>query len=95
MKIDINLIPFGKEVAISKESIMEICNMKNDDDFRKNLTKLRKEFIILSSSEKKGYWRPNNENEYINFIAEYNTRLEEIQDIIKIAKKEMREKKWK
>ena len=89
--MDINLISFGKENAISKESIMRTSKIYRDEDFRKRLAELRKRYIILSSSEHKGYWRPDTKQEYINFITEYTKRLRETKEVIELAQKEMKE----
>jgi predicted HAD superfamily hydrolase len=88
--IDINLISFGKENSISKESIMRISKICKEEDFRKALAVLRKKYIILSSSEHKGYWRPNTKQEYISFILEYTKRLKETEEVITLAQKEMK-----
>lgn len=66
---------------------MRICNI-NSEYFRKRLSELRKKYIILSSSDKIGYWRPNTKLEYDMFIDDLVEKRSMINQTLKVAKNE-------
>ncbi len=56
-------------------------------EFKKELAKLKEEYIILFESD--GYYRPNTEKEYLDFICKQIDTIKALNKTIEIAKKEM------
>lgn len=85
----ITLIPFGKENKVSKESIIKILNI-TETQFNENLRELRNHYIILSDSTEHGvvgFYRPLS-HELREFKNKQESRLQEIQQIVKLCEKE-------
>lgn len=57
-------------------------------EFKKQLSKLKEEYIILF--EDNGYYRPNTKKEYLNFICKQTDTIKALDKTIEIAKKEMK-----
>ena len=57
MKKIIDLIPYGQENRISKKQLMKITGY-DEEKLKTEITEIRKEHIILSDTQKGGYWRP-------------------------------------
>lgn len=70
---EIDLIPFGKENRISKTQLSVKLN-KPIEEVDAIISKLRKQYIILSDTKIGGYWRPNTRGELLRFIRTHNAR---------------------
>lgn len=86
--MNISLIPYGKENKISKKSLMKKANI-TEKVFCIELAKLREQYIIMSDSISKSYWRPNSKEEYEDFIRKYQHRNYNTNRMIMLAYKEM------
>jgi len=82
-------IPEGKENRITRDSLMYKLKIFNVSQFKKELSKLKEKYIILFEND--GYYRPNTEKEYLDFISKQIEAVRAINKIIEIAKKEMKE----
>lgn len=70
----IDLIPYGKSNAVSREKLAELTGM-TDRAIRKAIQALREDGeIILSSSHGKGYWRSSDTSEMAQYIRENDSR---------------------
>lgn len=70
---EIDLIPVGKENRISKANLAQKLNT-TIDEVDTIISKLRKQYIILSDTKIGGYWRPNTRVELLKFIRTHNAR---------------------
>lgn len=71
----LDYIPYGRENAISRESLARITGM-SDRQVRKAIEGLREDGeVILSSSHSKGYWRSDDEADISAYIAENRHRI--------------------
>lgn len=70
---EIKLIPFGKQNRISKETLARKLNI-SIDGVNKVISELRKRYLIFSDTKIGGYWRPDTEQELLDFIREHNSR---------------------
>ncbi len=76
----LSLIPYGKENAVTKQSLAVQLN-RSERDVRNMIAELRKEGeVIISSSHGKGYYKPRKSEagEVMKFVAEQNSRANEI-----------------
>lgn len=78
----LNVIPYGKENAISRSEIVRITGI-NDRAIRLEIKALNAELTkhgeaILSSSSSKGYWRTANVQEMKHYLSESRHRRERI-----------------
>lgn len=85
---EIDLIPFGKENRISKKELAEKLNI-NLEEVDKIISKLRKEYIIVSDTKIGGYWRPNTRTELLRFIRMHNSRHLAECNLVEMAWKEI------
>lgn len=68
----LTLIPRGKENAISREQLSSMLDMP-DRKVRKMIEELRVEgYVICSSTQHKGYWKPTKRSEVNEFIIQMN-----------------------
>lgn len=86
--MNIELIPYGKENKVSRKSLIKQANIE-EKDFNVELAKLREQYIIMSDTISKSYWRPNSKEEYENFIRKYQHRNYDTNRMIMLAYKEM------
>jgi len=76
----IDYIPEGKDNAISVSDLMELLNMSNRA-IRKEIEKARRtfgEYVIISSSKFKGYYKTKNPREIADYTAEQTKRAKKI-----------------
>ena len=71
---EINLIPFGKKNRISKIELMRKFELP-EEAVNKKISELRRKYLIFSDTKIGGYWRPNSEQELLEFIREHNSRI--------------------
>ena len=81
---EIDFIPYGQRNRISKEELAKKFNVPVKD-VNAIISKLRKQYIILSDTFIGGYWRPNTEKELLNFIREHNNRHYAESGLIQLA----------
>lgn len=84
-----NLIPYGKENAISRSQLEYLTGLK-DRKIRDVIHDLREEQLIISSSGSKGYYRPTQRNEILDFKNEVMSRIKHLFRIIKVARKHLK-----
>lgn len=84
MKIEI--IPKGKENKLKRKDLMLIANIKDEEIFKKELSELKKNYIVLFDD---GYYRPSTEQDYREFMDKCNEKRTEMYELIVLAKKEM------
>ena len=82
----IECIPIGKQNKETRKVLMNKANL-TPRQFRKELDRLRNEYIIINDN---GYYLPANKEEYKEFIQKLNGQTHEINKIIDLAYKEMR-----
>ena len=70
---EIELIPFGKDNRISKTQLAKKLNI-TIEEVDEVISKLRKQYIVLSDTKIGGYWRPNTRIELLKFIRMHNAR---------------------
>jgi len=83
----IDNIPIGKKYKISREELMEKCNINDKRIFRKNLSELHEKYVIIYDD---GYYLPANVKEYKELIDRLKTKEKEVKDRIKQVEKEMK-----
>jgi biotin operon repressor len=86
----LNLIPYGKDNAITKEELMRITGLP-ERTIRKEIELLRKDHAIISSSHCKGYWRTRDIKELDIFIREVSHRAIQVLNSREGAQKELSE----
>lgn len=82
----IDAIPVGKKNRENRKTLMKKANISIENDFRKELQELRKEHVIIFDD---GYYLPETKEEYNEFTNKIKKNIAEMNDILKIAKKEM------
>ena len=70
---EIKLIPFGQKNRIKKEDLAKKLNVPIEA-VNKIISELRKRYLIFSDTKIGGYWRPDSEQELLEFIKEHNSR---------------------
>ena len=85
----IDVIPIGKKHKQTREQLMYKSKISNITDFKQELAKLKRKYIILFDD---GYYLPSSKEEYLDFIKKMNKQILDIADKIEIAYKEMEEK---
>ena len=83
----IEYIPIGKQNKETREVLMSKAKITNVRAFRKELAKLKDQYIIINDN---GYYLPANKKEYEEFIEKQNERYFEIRKTIDLAYKEMK-----
>lgn len=83
----INLIPFGRNNAISRAELCRLTGM-NDRAVRETISQLRREHCILNNQDGRGYYRPFvDEAEYVkDYIRQETHRAKSIFWSLKGAK---------
>ena len=87
MKIDI--FPKGKENRKTKQQLMYKAKIFNETQFKKELSELKQNNIIIF--EKDGYYIPNKKEEVECFINKINNQNKEITKILNLAYKMLEE----
>ena len=94
----IDLIPFGKENAISRKRLLQECITKGlvedtisdpDRKMRQLIETARRDYVILNCSDGAGYYRPNKEDilELRKYIRQEENRGKQTFSNITLAKK--------
>ena len=83
----IEYIPIGKQNKETRDNLMKKAKITNVRAFRKELAKLKDQYIIINDN---GYYLPTNKEEYEEFIEKQNERYCEIKKTIDLAYKEMK-----
>ncbi len=66
----LNLLQFGKENAVTRDYLSFMLD-RNDREIRRMIEELRQEgYIICSSTQHKGYWKPTKRSEVNEFIIQ-------------------------
>lgn len=84
MKIE--TIPIGKENKISRGKLINILQINNIKELKKQLAELKQDYIILYDE---GYYRPSKKEEYEEFILKCNGQKKDMEKLIELAKAEM------
>ena len=82
----IDCIPIGKQNKETREVLMNKAKI-TPRQFRKELAKLRNNYIIINDN---GFYLPANKEEYEEFIEKQNERYIEIKKTIDLVYKEMK-----
>lgn len=74
-----NSIPVGRENAISKEALQKMWGLQNERAVRREILELRKidngdDFVIVSTSSCRGFYKTNNKNEILKYKNETMSR---------------------
>lgn len=83
----LNLLPKGKEKAISSERLARLSGVGSVRELQKIIAKMRKEGAIICSSSAKGYWLPKNRKEIEEFCRTMDKRARNIFNATRSAKK--------
>lgn len=84
----INVFPVGKENKKTRKELMQEANIKNIEDFKKDLSELRKNYIVAFDQ---GYYVPANKEEYEEIIEKLKAQVSQTNNVIDLAYKEMKE----
>lgn len=84
-EIILNLIPYGKKRAITREELKELTGFQ-ERKICEIISEIRKNKLIVSSSGLKGYYKPTTRNEVEAFIKEGESRAKKNFASIKLAK---------
>ena len=87
MKKILDLIPYGEKNRISKKELMKKAEI-NEQQLMKEITEIRKEHIILSDTQKGGYWRPNTIKELMPIYVQTVKKLKENGQLYNLILKE-------
>lgn len=85
----IEILPIGKENKKTRNVLMKESNIKDVEEFKKQLAEIKKQYIVIFDD---GYYLPSNENEYNNFINKTNEQIKYYTKLKEMANKEMEEK---
>ena len=82
-----DFIPVGKKNRLPMEHIMLNAKIFTKDDFKKQLSDLKRHKIIIF--EEGGYYRAGNKEELLKFIKRSSRQSYELNRLIQIAYNEM------
>lgn len=91
-----DLIPFGRENAIQRQTLVNVCRMyglvddnNSDRKMRKLIERARLDYVILNMQDGNGYYRPTKEEteELNKYIRQENKRAFSALRNIDLAKK--------
>lgn len=81
------LLPEGKENAISSEDLVEKINLKNSRELRLQIAKERNAGAIILSTTAGGYYRSTDREEIAEFIRTLEKRAKSTMKVLKSAKR--------
>lgn len=84
----IDVIPIGKQNKKTRQHLMSKSKIIDKEQFKKELAKLRKQYIIIFDN---GYYLPASKEEYQEFIQKLNKEAYDITKTIELAYREMEE----
>lgn len=84
----IEAIPIGKKHKMNRQQLMYEAKITKVEAFKRELAKLRDEYIIIFDE---GYYLPSSEEEYLEFIKKLNGQAYDITKTIDLAYKKMEE----
>lgn len=79
----------GKENRKTKQQLMYIEKIFDENQFKKELSELKKDNIIIFEND--GYYIPNKKEELENFIKKINKQNEEITKVLNLANEMLEE----
>lgn len=79
----------GKENRKTRQQIMYIAKIFDETQFKKELSELKKDNIIIFENE--GYYIPNKKEELENFINKIDKQNKEITKILNLANEKLEE----
>lgn len=79
----------GKENRKTKQQLMYIEKIFDETQFKKELSELKKENIIIFEND--GYYIPNKKEELENFIKKISKQNEEITKVLNLANEMLEE----
>lgn len=85
----IEILPIGKENKKTRKTLMKEANIKDVEEFKKQLADIKKQYIVIFDD---GYYLPASKDEYDNFINRTNEQIEYYTKLKEIANKEMEDK---
>lgn len=85
----VELIPYGKENAISRS---DLCNKTGLSDrlVRRQIAKKRRDYVILNLQDGKGYYRPTDKADIEIYIRQETARAKSIFWTLRAARNELR-----
>lgn len=86
MKTLIELIPYGRENAISRKRLCEITGLK-DRKLRDEIARLRRHHVIINDQDGRGYYRTDDKDEIARFVKQEEARLRSIGWSLRAARK--------
>lgn len=84
----IEVIPIGKKYKMNRQQLMHEAKITSIEVFKKELSKLREEYIIIFDD---GYYLPASREEYLEFIKKLNGQTYDTTKTIDLAYKKMEE----
>lgn len=87
----IDAIPIGKKNRENRKTLMKKANISTENDFKKELKKTRKEYIVIFDD---GYYLPETKEEYDEFTNKIKEYMDEMNNTLKLAEKEMEGKEY-
>lgn len=85
----INIFPLGKENRKTRQQLMYIAKIFDETQFKKELSELKKENIIIFEND--GYYIPNKKEELENFINKIDKQNKEITKVLNLANEMLKE----
>lgn len=83
----IDVIPIGEKYKKTRQELMNNMNITDVREFRRKLSKLREQYIIISDGS--GYYLPSSKEEYLEFIEKQVRQIGDTTKTIELACKEM------
>ncbi len=86
----IELLPKGKENAISTQTLCKAAGFDNVRTLRSAVAKERKEGALIASSSKGGYYIPADDKELEEFVSILDRKARSIMVVLQPARKALR-----
>lgn len=83
----------GKENRKTRQQLMYIAKIFDENQFKKELSELKKENIIIFEND--GYYIPNKKEELQNFINKIDKQNKEITKVLNLANEMLKEMGYK
>lgn len=85
-----DMLPFGRENAISTAELVKLIGCKSGRELQERIAKERSAGAIICSGSGRGYWRPQNRQEIVNFVRTMEARAKNTLAAASGAKKALR-----
>ena len=90
----VNLLPCGQENAISTQDLMKLSGYDTARDLQQQIAWERNHGAVICSGSSKGYWKPKNREEIVQFCKTMEARARNIIAATRSTKLALKKSEW-